>query len=153
MAQDNRGGYRPTAPQNNTGVSATGGAGSKNGTPQPMRVAPGGKYGERKAMVTQQQGAPMASDMPTAPLPVVHPLTGETGAGGNPVTHGVDFGRGGGSEVLPPIAGGDPRRNENLGIIKKYLPMMLDVSRAPDTPDSFKSFVNYLIGQSQSPNG
>ena len=57
------GGFRPTAPQNNFAVSGTGGAG--NSCRQPMRVAPGGKYGERTAMVQQQSGAPMASSQPT----------------------------------------------------------------------------------------
>lgn len=68
------GGFRPTAPQNNFGVSATGGNG-KSGK-QPIRLAPGGKYGERTAMATQQSGAPMAaaqstnqSAQPSAPAP------------------------------------------------------------------------------------
>ena len=102
------GGMRPTAPQNNFGVSATGGAG--NSGKQPMRIAPGGLYGQRTAMVQQQSGAPMASSQPTmqnaqpsAPAPTVpqtpltplfaptqrpheHVTTGALGSGTAPVS-------------------------------------------------------------------
>ena len=56
---ENSGGNRPTAPQNNTGVSATGGAGSKDG--QPNRYISGGTYGEGQALMQQQQSAPMSA--------------------------------------------------------------------------------------------
>lgn len=57
------GGMRPTAPQNNFGVSATGGAG--NSGKQPLRLAPGGTYGQRTALAQQQSGAPLAAAQPT----------------------------------------------------------------------------------------
>lgn len=34
---------------------------------QPIRVAPGGKYGERKALREQQQGAPLPAEVRGAP--------------------------------------------------------------------------------------
>lgn len=108
MVQDSRGGYRPTAPQNNFGVSATGGDGSAQGTPkQPIRVAPGGQYGSRTALVQQQQGAPMAATprTPVAPVPQVStkpltPLFAPTERPHEPVTTGVKDSPGAGPEVL-----------------------------------------------------
>ncbi len=150
------GGLRPNAPQNKFGVSGTGGNGSKDG--QPLRVAPGGKYGERKASLDQQRSAPMATvptqgaqqSIPEVQAPTVHPLTGDTGSSGNPITHGVDFGAGAGSEVLPPNLSGDTRPTENLQIVQQYLPALLFAMKSPNAPDSFKRFVNVLIKETQN---
>jgi hypothetical protein len=61
---ENRGGMRPTAPQNNpANISATGGNG-QSGT-QPARYISGMAYGEGQATMQQQQGATMAG--PNAP--------------------------------------------------------------------------------------
>jgi hypothetical protein len=64
---ENRGGMRPTAPQNNpANISATGGNG-QSGT-QPARYISGMAYGEGQATMQQQQGAAMAGpNAPTAP--------------------------------------------------------------------------------------
>lgn len=64
---ENRGGMRPTAPQNNpANISATGGNG-QSGT-QPARYISGLAYGEGQATMQQQQGAAMAgSNTPSAP--------------------------------------------------------------------------------------
>lgn len=147
------GGLRPTAPQNNFGVSATGGAG--NSGKQPLRVAPGGTYGSRTALVQQQQGAPMASAGPisgalpqgpaTPTPPVVHPLTGDTGASGNHITTGMDFGRGAGSEALPQSMQSDTRLTENQQIIRQYGPALVAALKTPNVPDSYKRFVNSLL--------
>ena len=57
---ENRGGPRPTAPQNNpANVSATGGAG-QSGT-QGAKYYSGLPYGQGQAMMAQQQAAPMAA--------------------------------------------------------------------------------------------
>lgn len=148
------GGFRPTAPQNNFAVSATGGNG--NSGKQPIRVAPGGQYGSRTASVQQQKGAPMAAATPTAPSPgaqgpvtptppVVHPLTGDTGVSGDPITHGAPFGRGGGPEVLPQGFQGDTRKTENSQIVQQYAPALMEAMKAPNVPDSYKRFVNSLF--------
>lgn len=101
------GGYRPTAPQNNTGVSATGGAGSKDG--QPNRYISGGKYGEGQATMAQQQGAPMyeAATATAAPMGAIAgamssvvPLTAPTQRPNEPLTAGMPFGEGPGVEAL-----------------------------------------------------
>jgi hypothetical protein len=157
------GGYRPTAPQNNTGVSATGGAGSKNG--QPNRYISGGKYGEGKALMAQQQGAPMAKGPvtqkgemggfsaaePSTPFVRRGEMGGtllddKTGPIG-PITAGVDFGRGPGSDALPKNISAETRPGDNQAIIKKYFPALLRASQLKDTPDSYKRFISYLSGQ------
>lgn len=98
------GGFRPDAPQNNNGISATGGNG-KSGK-QPIRVAPGGLYGTRNQAVTQQQGAPMAAAQPTvqngqpsmpaptAPQKPLVPLFAPTQRPHEPVTTGSKGGPG-----------------------------------------------------------
>jgi len=103
---ENRGGMRPTAPQNNpANVSGTGGAG-QSGT-QAARYIPGLPYGQGQTTMAQQQSAPMAGPSSVASanpiggmLPAVTPLTAPTERPNEPVTHGMDFGAGAGSEVL-----------------------------------------------------
>lgn len=148
---ENSGGYRPTAPQNNTGVSATGGAGSKDG--QPNRYISGGKYGEGKALMEQQQGAPMAA-APKQSLNMAMPegnpigtLMDPTNNPAEPITAGVDFGPGPGSDALPSNISANTRPDENKAIVQKYLPTLLNAASLPDTPDSYKRFVNYLISK------
>ena len=96
---ENRGGFRPTAPQNNpANVSGTGGAG-QSGT-QPARYISGLGYGEGQATMAQQQSAPMAG-APAAPsMPAATPLFAPTERPNEPLTAGMDFGPGPGSEAL-----------------------------------------------------
>lgn len=147
-----QGGYRPTAPQNNTGVSATGGAGSKDG--QPNRYISGGKYGEGKALMEQQQGATMAQ-APVAPtesfqggtMSQLRTLMDPTANPMEPITAGSDFGPGVGSDALPKNLTANTRPEENSAIIAQYLPDLLQAASYPGAPDSFKRFVNYLASK------
>jgi hypothetical protein len=105
---ENRGGMRPTAPQNNpANISATGGAG-QSGT-QAARYIPGLPFGEGQTTMSQQQAAPMAgpnrpassnANPLAAMLPPLTPLTAPTERADEPVTAGMDFGAGPGSEAL-----------------------------------------------------
>lgn len=96
---ENRGGFRPTAPQNNpANVSGTGGAGQA-GT-QPARYISGMAYGEGQATMAQQTAAPMAGSPVTPMMPSVTPLTAPTERPNEPLTAGMDFGAGPGSEAL-----------------------------------------------------
>jgi hypothetical protein len=103
---ENRGGFRPTAPQNNpANISAVGGAG-QSGT-QPARYISGMAYGQGQEMMTQQQSAPMAgpnqAEAPSplgASMPSVMLLTAPTERPDEPLTAGMDFGAGPGSEAL-----------------------------------------------------
>jgi hypothetical protein len=101
-APENRGGYRPTAPQNNpANVSATGGNGQSGRATQPAKYIAGMPYGEGQATMAQQMGAPMQGTerIGTSPLEIT-PLTAETKFRDEPITAGVDFGAGPDSSIL-----------------------------------------------------
>ena len=95
---ENRGGYRPTAPQNNpANISATGGAG-QSGT-QPARYMSGLAYGQGQAQMEQQTSAPMAGNpvattaQSTAAAPQFAPvvsLTAPTQRPDVPITNNLD---------------------------------------------------------------
>ena len=146
------GGYRPTAPQNNTGVSSTGGAGSKDG--QPNRYISGGKYGEGKAMMEQQQGATMAaapsptgSATPERAMPPLETLMDNIGGKYSNITDGADFGSPIGPEAMPKNISANTRPDENKVIVSRYLPDLVQAAAYKGAPDSFKRFVNYLASQ------
>lgn len=151
----NSGGYQPNAPQNNTGVSAVGGAGSADGQPN-RYLSGGGEYGASKALNEQQSGASMAK---TQVSPTVKPVesTGPTRQLGTllddtinpmePITAGSDFGPGPGSEVLPKNITANTRPDENAAIIANYLPDLIQAASYKDAPDSYKRFVNYLASK------
>jgi hypothetical protein len=144
----NSGGYRPTAPQNNpANISATGGNGQSG--KQPMRYVSGLPYGQGQEMMAQQAGAPMAqaAPVPAAPLPQLRDLLSPTNNPAEPITAGVDFGPGPGSDVLPGNINANTRPDENKAIVEKYMPVLLQAAQLQDAPDSYKRFVNFLIGQ------
>jgi hypothetical protein len=158
---ENSGGFRPDAPQNNpANVSGTGGAGqSGNYT--------GFAYGENQAVnqqrvegnqaVASTQPAPAASANPYEGMnmPSLGTLFDPTSNPMEPISAGVDFGRGPGSEALPQNLMNNTRIDENAKIAQQYLPDLAIAARSPDAPDSFKRFVNYLIENNQGmrPNG
>ena len=146
---ENSGGYRPTAPQNNpANISATGGAGG-SGTQAPKYI-PGMKQLGSTGVDTmaQQAGAPMAG---TPPMPVfakeLGTLLDPSNNPSEPVTAGVDMGPGPGSDILPKNINANTRPDENKMIVQKYLPVLMQAANLPDTPDSYKRFVNYLLEQ------
>jgi hypothetical protein len=101
-APENRGGYRPTAPQNNpANVSATGGNGQSGRATQPAKYIAGMPYGEGQATMAQQMGAPMqgTEQIGTTRLDIT-PLTAETKFKDEPITAGSDFGPGPDSSIL-----------------------------------------------------
>jgi hypothetical protein len=157
-APENRGGMRPTAPQNNpANISATGGAGS-SGTQAPKYI-PGMKSLGSTGVETmaQQGGAPMAGNpVPPVATPTGNPM--ESMMSGLvpldaesqddlPISDGVDVGRGRGSSALPSRLTSPINQNENLALIKRYLPDLLNATRLPGAPDSYKQFINYLKNQ------
>jgi hypothetical protein len=156
-APENRGGMRPTAPQNNpANISATGGAGGK-GTQAPKYI-PGMKSLGSTGVETmaQQGGAPMAGNpvpavkAPTNPMESmmsgIVPLDADS-MDNLPISDGVDIGRGRGSETLNPRLTSPINQDENLALIKRYLPDLMNATRLQGAPDSYKQFVNYLKNQ------
>lgn len=98
MGGKGSGGPRPTAPQNNFAISATGGAGN---TGQPKRYIPGLGYGQGQATMDMQGAAPMeqAPEPTAAPMPHI-PIFAPTQRPNEPVTHGSDAGPGADSSIL-----------------------------------------------------
>lgn len=136
---ENRGGFRPTAPQNNpANVSATGGAG-QSGT-QPARYISGLGYGEGQATMAQQQAAPMAGPTKSkAASPLVGmmapltPLTAPTERPDEPLTAGMDFGPGPGSEAL-----NLPRERS----LSEILAAMVDIDPTGEVQDLYNFVVS-----------
>lgn len=104
--QDPRGGYQVTASQNNFGVSGNGGNGSADGVPN-INYA-GFAYGQNQAVNNAiNSGLPMGQQSPTPAgvggisLPEVTPITAPSSTPERPITYGMPFGDGAGSEVNP----------------------------------------------------
>ena len=149
----NSGGMRPTAPQNNpANVNALGGNG-QSGQPNPNYTGFG--YGQTGEINNTAAAAPMASTpKTTAPKPAVGkssllgmPALHELDPTGKHVTDGVDFGPGAGSDALPNSLNADRRPIENVELIQRYMPDLLNATRLNGAPDSYKRFVNYLKAQ------
>lgn len=147
------GGYREKASQTSgSKISATGGAGVSG--KQGPKAYTGMPYGENKALTEQQQGASMAAtpEPTSAPADIfsgVRTLMDETNRPGEPVSAGVDFGAGPGTEVLPPSLGQDQRPIENMQLLQKYLPTLMEAGRTAEAPDTYKQFLNYLLKKMQ----
>ena len=93
------------------------------------------------------QGGAMSGSMSAGPMDKLRTLLDDTTNPMEPQSTGVDFGRGAGSEAMPQNLVSDSRPLENQEIVKKYLPAFTNAAKAKDAPDSFKTFVNYLVGK------
>jgi hypothetical protein len=148
------GGNRPGAPQNNpANVSGTGGAGQSGDYT-------GFGYGQNKALNMQRQegnqavATTKAAGMSSSEAPYggvslspLGTLMDPTNNPSEPITAGVDFGPGPGSDALPQGFGNNTRPDENAMIVKQYLPDLAQAAQSKDAPDSFKRFVNFLLAQ------
>jgi hypothetical protein len=144
---ENRGGMRPTAPQNNpANVSGTGGAG------QSGRVAQGYSYGINKQINEQAAAAPMAKApqprpvsasrmMSESPLPPVTPITAETMLPDEPITNGAPIGPG--DNVVSNLPLG-PSQDPDINMIRDYYPMLEFWASQPGTSQATKDYVQYL---------
>ena len=72
-----------------------------NVSKQPTRYISGMSYGEGQATYEQQRAAPMAANPLAQVLSEITPLTAPTQRPDEPITAGMDFGAGPGSEMLP----------------------------------------------------
>jgi hypothetical protein len=137
-----RGGMRPTAPQNNpANISATGGDG-QSGT-QPARYISGLPYGEGEATYNQQTAAPMAGPAKAATAEQmgtpfmgmeVTPLAAPTARPDEPITAGMDFGGGPGSEALA---------LQNQRTLSQILASMIDIDPTGDVQELY----NYVASR------
>lgn len=101
----NSGGNRPTAPQNNTGVSATGGAGSADGVPNINYT--GFAYSQNKAVNDQMnsglqlgQTSTVSTESTAANTPKVTPITEPSPTAERDIYYGMPFGPGPGREAI-----------------------------------------------------
>ena len=98
---DRRGGYRPTAPQNNpANVNALGGDGQSGRNTQPARYVSGLPYGEGQETMRQQTSAPMSAQAQPSPTEMPVPLMAPSARPDEPITAGIDIGDGPGSQAV-----------------------------------------------------
>lgn len=155
---ENRGGKRPSAPQNGFGVSATGGAGNGG---QPARYIAGGDYGEGKDLYEMQSSAPMSGGNPASAgvraagvakaaanyVDNVVPLNSPTQRPEEPMTAGVNVGAGGGSEIMSSPAMVAAQNNEDIARIATLLPMYARIAESPQASNSMRNFYRWLRSQ------
>ena len=143
---ENRGGYRPTAPQNNpANVSATGGNGQ--GGTQAAKYYSGMPYGQGQAMVEQQRSAPLAGNpvaptLPTGIAPEVTPITAPTERPDLPITDGASIGAGAGTEALQ-LPGQQDTDVEKQRLLS-YLPALEVAAQSPNSSQAFRNYVRIL---------
>lgn len=111
MAEQQGGYRRPRKPAPVSGPASMSRR-TDDGRKQAVRYMAGGRYGEGKRILEQQQGAPMAGkaqtpmSTPAVPAPNIVPeepvvgLLSPTQRPNEPITYGSDFGAGPGSEIL-----------------------------------------------------
>lgn len=160
------GGNRPDAPQNNPmSVSATGGNGQSgkfvaekvakatqlrmSGLPQGQNTALAQQISEGGNVASTANAANPASDMPRGAdlsqfMGAIDPLDSEPQEF-RPITDGVDGYSGRGSEVIPNSLNPNNRQIENVELVKRYLPDLLNAARIPGAPDSYKRMINALM--------
>lgn len=154
MAVENRGGFRPTASQNNYAVSATGGSG--NAGTQGAKAMTGGEYGDNQAMMELQTSAAMNASptMPVSPsqgrpqrAPSGQSLTqldAPTDRPDEPLTTGIDMGDGAGSEVM--YANNSTLNTEDRQRMIEALPTLAILAESPSASNAFRNYVRYLRG-------
>jgi hypothetical protein len=144
---ENRGGFRPTAPQNNpANISANGGNGQSG--KQPARYISGLPYGQGQETLRTQQAADMSqpTNSPTSlgttnPLPEITPLTAGTEMPNQSVLDGAPIGAGAMNiPGLPKNVSGDP----DIDMIRAQYPIMQAWASMPGTSIATAQYVKYL---------
>jgi hypothetical protein len=153
-APENRGGNNGGSQNNPASINPLGGNGQSGNNKQATRYIPDMKSLGSTGVDTmaQQSGASLAGNpTPSTPAPKLsiaemlastgmNTLMSDTDNPSEPINAGLD-------SQLPANVTADSRDLENIQVIQKYLPAMINASRIPGAPDSFKQFVNYAIGR------
>lgn len=155
MAVENRGGMRPNAPQNNpANINPLGGNGQSGQGTQAATYIPGMGYGQGKATMEQQKGAPMAGPAPktaaprvtsTMPMTEVRPLTAPSDFPDERITTGaaIDATTPGPESLMMP--GQEEVINDpDLNLVREYFPVIELWASQVDTSQGTKDYVNYL---------
>jgi hypothetical protein len=142
---------RPSAPQNNYKVTATGGSG--NGGKVPAQYAAG--IDNAQDFYDMQTAAPMG-DTPTVPSPSssrgaqapttqkLTPLDAPTDRPNEPLTTGMPFGAGAGPEVMH--ATDQTAQTEDMKRLRQALPALAVIADLPTSSNAFRNYVTYLRG-------
>lgn len=152
-----RGGYRPTAPQNNPmNISARGGNGQSG--KQAAKYVSGLPYGEGKELMNIQESAPLAaapsieqSGMPSglASAAASQPLIGlkeRSRRPTEPVTQGADSGPGADSSVLG-LPNLQSLMNQDMQNLAQYLPFLEVVANSSSSSNTLRNLVRYIKSQ------
>ncbi len=145
-----RGGYR--RPENPAAVSGPGAHSKRTDGKQPVVVAPGGDYGEAKALAEMQSASPLPQVSGAAPAqagPVfdtsgVVPLSAPTQWPDTPVTDGAALGAGAGPEALGVMSPFKQDAQE----MAKYLPTLLALASNQAMPPGFHSIIRRIVANS-----
>jgi hypothetical protein len=147
LSRENRGGYRPTAPQNNpNNISLTGGDGQNPKSPEVAYRGLG--YRTTGETNKQAQAAPIkAKQTPPPARPV--PRSAAPGVGVTGLTAESQFPEQSileGTSMQNPAAAVMPSMNDNpdYQTITQYLPAMEWWASQPGTPQTTKDYVRYL---------
>lgn len=123
-----------------------------DGGPQQVNAEMTGMpYGENSDFMDIQSSAPMAAapstrmgsgrgrgaGRPAKPKPLFAPSSRPD----EPVTAGAPVGPGDGPSRLPDSK---TQARQDAKMLSKYLPDLMQIAQAPETPDGFKRFVRYL---------
>jgi len=132
----------------------------QGGDGQSGRNYTGFAYSKNKEINDQQKGAKLAKATPAVPRGAVNPVDELQGLFSDitpidappsdptiPVSTGVNTGRGQDESALPATYRADQRQIENLDLIKKYLPDLINAGRVANAPDSYKKLLNFLKSQ------
>ena len=146
----NSGGMRPTAPQNNpANVSGTGGSGQSG---QAIRPYTGMPYGQGQALMQQQAAATMSrptssSALPPSGLglPAVTQLTDPTELPNQDISFGADAGPGPGTEALQVPSNMAPDNTESNKTLDSYYPVMSFISSRPSTSAETRQVLSLLM--------
>ncbi len=146
-APENRGGMRPTAPQNNpANVSGTGGAG------QSGRVAQGYTYGMNKQINEQVAGAPLAKG-PTfnAERPSIGSMTPATAITAptelpdQSIMDGAPIGDGNNSIPGLPEPAPGPDNTQFNAALQAYYPVLSYIASRPETSTETRNVLSALM--------
>jgi hypothetical protein len=143
----NSGGMRPTAPQNNPmNVKGNGGNGQSGQAAQRYTGMP---YGQGQALMQQQAAAPMAKGSMSSPsglglLPVPQ-LTDPTQNPGQDISFGADAGPGPGTEALQIPSNIAPDNTQSNQALDAYYPVMSFINSRPSTSPETRKVLSLLM--------
>jgi hypothetical protein len=142
---ENSGGNRPTAPQNNpANISATGGAGQM--AKQAPKYIPGMKSMGSTGVETmaQQSAAPLSGGpAPTSGLPPVTQITEPSMFPDENVMNGAALGGGAGPEALSNLPK-QPSSDPDIEMARMYFPAIEYWASQPGSSQGTKDYVQYL---------